>query len=147
MTDRSHTRSHHLAQLVPTALRVGVVAALIGALGAACAANGTEVSLSPAAEAGREITRTNGCSACHGRSGEGGPGPAFVGLFGSTVEFRDGSTAIADEAYLAESIREPSARIVAGYGFPMPDNDLTDDEIQSVIAYLRELPPVDEVDG
>lgn len=127
--------------------RVVVLSTVIGLTSVACAANSTEVALSPAAEIGRDITRTNGCSACHGRSGEGGPGPAFVGLFGSTVEFRDGTTTIADENYIAESIREPNARIVAGYGFPMPENDLTDEQIESVIAYLRELGPLGEPAG
>jgi cytochrome c oxidase subunit 2 len=142
MSTRPHTSdsSGPARLLTGVVVRVGALSLLIGGVGAACAANGTEVPLSGPAEAGREITRTNGCSACHGRSGEGGPGPAFVGLFGSTVEFRDGTSTIADEDYIAESIREPNARIVAGYGFPMPENDLTDAEIASVIAYLRELP-------
>ncbi len=147
MTNRTPAHILRSSSVAATVVRVGLAATLIGLVGAACAANGSESALSPAAEAGRDITRTNGCSACHGRSGEGGPGPAFVGLFGSTVEFREGSTTTADEAYIAESIREPSARVVAGYGFPMPANDLTDDEIQSVIAYLRELAPIEGSEG
>lgn len=119
---------------------MAAIAAVIGATAAACGADsGNEPSLSSAAEAGREITRTNGCSACHGRNGEGGPGPAFTGLFGSTVELADGSTAVADADYLVESIRDPDALIVDGYGFPMPENDLTDAEIESVIVYLEQL--------
>lgn len=127
--------------LLLTALaRVAAVAALAGGAILACGADdGTEIALGPAAEAGREITRTNGCSACHGRNGEGEPGPAFTGLFGSTVELEGGQTVVADADYLFESIRDPGAARVAGYGFPMPTNDLTDAEIESVIAYIEAL--------
>ena len=121
-------------------VRVMVITAIAGSTFAACGANsGSEPALSAAGETGREVIRTNGCSACHGRSGQGGPGPAFTGLFGSTVELADGSTVVADADYLFESIREPSAKVVAGYGFPMPGNDLSDTEIESVITYIQEL--------
>lgn len=128
--------------LLMTLARVLLLASVLAVGAAACGGDDTDLALSPAAEAGRDITRTNGCAACHGRSGEGGPGPAFVGLFGSTVEFDDGTTAVADEEYIRQSILEPGARVVAGYGFPMPENDLSDVEIESVVAYIRELAEV-----
>lgn len=96
-------------------------------------------SLSPDAEQGREVVRTNGCSACHGTNGQGGVGPAFTGLYGSEVALADGTTTLADEAYLAESIRNPSAAKVAGFDIDMPANDLDDQQIALVIAYIRAL--------
>lgn len=130
------------------AIRVAVIALLAGAGFAACGADGgVGPVLSTEGEAGRELARTNGCSACHGRNGEGGPGPAFTGLFGSTVELTDGTTVVADADYLFESIREPDAKVVTGYGFPMPGNDLSDTEIESVITYLEELTADGETDG
>src|SRR5690606_25811654 len=123
-------RQHPLSSAVA---RVMVTTVIAGGALAACGANsGSEPALSAAGEAGREVVRTNGCSACHGRNGEGGPGPAFTGLFGSTVELADDSTEVADADYLFESIRDPDAEVVAGYGFPMPENDLSDAEIESV---------------
>jgi cytochrome c oxidase subunit 2 len=83
--------------------------------------------------------RTHGCSACHGTDGQGGVGPALTGLYGSQVTLADGSTAVADEAYLAESIRTPGATKTAGYDIDMPANDLDDDQIAAVIAYIRAL--------
>lgn len=106
---------------------------------AGCGGGGNSPSLPPDAAQGREIIRTNGCSACHGTNGEGGVGPAFTGLYGSQVALADGSTTIADEAYLTESIRDPSAAKVAGFGIDMPSNDLDDAQIASVIAYIRAL--------
>lgn len=105
----------------------------------ACAANSGRSTLPPAAEQGRSIANANGCAACHGTSGEGGVGPDFVGLYGSTVQLDDGSSVTADRTYLVESIKEPSAKLVDGYSLPMPTNRLTDDEIDQVIDYIEAL--------
>jgi cytochrome c oxidase subunit 2 len=109
----------------------------------ACGDDGADdgPALSPEAERGRSISRSNGCAACHGSNGEGGVGPPFAGLYGAQVALADGTVVAADEAFLAESIREPDATKVDGYDAPMPDNDLDDDEIEAVIAYIRELTP------
>jgi cytochrome c oxidase subunit 2 len=108
----------------------------------ACGDDGSaDLALSPQASAGREIVRTNGCAACHGLDGEGGVGPAFAGRYGATVTLTDGTTVIADDAYLEESIRNPDAARVEGYALTMPDNGLSDDQIAAVIAFIRELPP------
>jgi cytochrome c oxidase subunit II len=120
--------------IVRAAAGVLAIAALTG-----CGGDDADLTLSPEAEAGRSITRSNGCAACHGSAGEGGVGPAFAGLYGSEVELDDGQTAIADEAYLTESIRDPNAKRRAGYELAMPANELSDEEISSVIAYIREL--------
>lgn len=107
---------------------------------AGCGADGAaDLTLSPLGEEGRSIANSNGCSACHGANGQGGVGPAFTGLFGNTVEFDDGSTAVADEAYLREAITDPSARRVAGYQLPMPTNQLSDEQVDAVVAYIRDL--------
>jgi cytochrome c oxidase subunit 2 len=57
------------------------------------------------------------------------------------VTLTDGTTVIADDAYLEESIRNPDAARVEGYALTMPDNGLSDDQIAAVIAFIRELPP------
>ena len=106
---------------------------------AGCGADSGSASLSPQAEHGRDVARTNGCSACHGSNGEGGVGPPLAGLYGSQVVLADGSTALADDAYLTEAIREPDATRVAGYDVDMPSNDLDDDQIAAVVAYIRAL--------
>ena len=87
---------------------------------------------------GEQITLDNGCTACHGANGEGGAGPAWTGLAGSQVQLSDGSSVTADAAYLTESIRDPSAKSVKGYG-AMPRNSLSDDEIAAVVEYITTL--------
>ena len=88
--------------------------------------------------AGEQVVLDAGCTSCHGPHGEGGAGPTWKGLYGSEVTLADGSTLTADEAYLTESIRDPSAKQVAGYGL-MPANSLDDAEIQAVVEYIRSL--------
>jgi cytochrome c oxidase subunit 2 len=98
-------------------------------------------SLSEAAAGGRRIVNSSGCSGCHGGNGQGGVGPAFVGLYGAERELEDGTTVVADESYITESIRDPGAKLVAGYSQRMPDNGLDDDDIAAVLQYIRELTP------
>ena len=110
---------------------------LIGALCAATVLAGcsSDPQLSPEAAVGLEIAQDNGCLACHESSTVG---PGWSGLADSEVLLENGSTVIADDAFLRRSIRDPGADIVAGYTVTMPENDLTDEEIESVIAYIRE---------
>ena len=91
-------------------------------------------------QAGQALVAQNGCGACHSLDGSKLTGPTFRGLFGSTVPLSDGSTVAADDAYLTESIKDPNAQVVRG--FPsgiMPQFNLTDTQIKSIVAYLETL--------
>ena len=56
------------------------------------------------------------------------------------VKLSDGSTVTANDAYIKESIQNPSAQIVAGFeGVQMPKFDLTDAQISDIIAYIKTL--------
>jgi cytochrome c oxidase subunit 2 len=92
--------------------------------------------LSAEARRGAEISDDNGCAGCH-RSGA--VGPSWEGLYGSTVGLDDGTTVVADDEYLARAITDPDADVVAGFDVSMPDNDLDDEEVAAVVAYIREL--------
>lgn len=118
-------------------MRLGLLA-LVSTVGlAACGGGGGD--LSPMAAEGATIAQSAGCVSCHGSEGQGGVGPAWVGLHGSSVDLADGSTVVADDAYLRSSIVEPDAQLVAGYEIRMPENGLDDAEVEAVIAYIREL--------
>lgn len=117
--------------------RTTTIAAVLLLLSACGSDGGPE--LSAAAEDGRTVMRANGCASCHGANGQGGVGPTFEGLYGREVELDDGSTVTADDDYLRESIADPSAKIVDGYGLPMPTNDLSDDDIDRIIAFIADL--------
>lgn len=96
--------------------------------------------LGGAAERGQEVAEDSGCGGCH-QVGSEGIGPDWRGLYGSTVTLEDGSTVVADDAYLALAITDPDAQVVDGYDVRMPSRDMSDEDLASVVAYIRELGP------
>lgn len=61
-----------------------------------------------------------GCEACHSLDGSRVVGPSWLGLYGSERVFEDGTSTIADEAYITNSILHPADQIVEGYPNAMP---------------------------
>lgn len=115
---------------------------------AACGADGgdslpssDELGLSAAAVEGRGLVNSQGCAGCHGADGSGGAAPALVGLIGREREFTNAEPLVADAEYVRESIRDPGAKLVDGVTLQMPSNDLSDEEIEAIVAYLEELEP------
>jgi len=93
---------------------------------------------------GTQLFQERGCKACHSIDGTPGLGPTLKGLFRKMVTvLTDGKERklIADEAYLQKSILEPNADIVKGFPPMMPSQKglLTDQEIDALIGYLKEL--------
>lgn len=117
-------------------LLLGLVALLVLA---GCGAAEPDRDLSPQAAAGREIALDKGCAACHGENGEGGVGPAWIGLADSTVELEGGGAMVADAAYLRRSIVDPEAEIVAGMTVKMPLTELSASDVDALVAYIQEL--------
>jgi cytochrome c oxidase subunit 2 len=119
----------------------------VGALVAACGGGGggsssttaTTAALSAEAAAGRKLAIQYQCIDCHSADGSKRTGPTWKGLYGSTVKFTDGTTAVADDAYITASIREPNAKIVDGWTGIMPRFQLDDTQIASIIAYIKTL--------
>ena len=91
--------------------------------------------------AGEQLYQSLGCASCHGARGEGGRGPGIVGLFGKQVVLSNGETVTADEGYLRESIENPQAKLVAGYGAIMPtfQGQVTPEQLIQIISYIKSL--------
>ena len=87
---------------------------------------------------GRKIALQRGCVACHSTDGSNGVGPSWTGLYGSSRELKDGSTLVADDTYLANSINQPNSQIVEGYNPIMPPLKLSKLEIDALIAFIKE---------
>lgn len=120
--------------------------ALIGAAAVSCGGGSDPDGAAPpgtgvadAAQRGEKLARSYGCAGCHGSDFAGGAAPTWVGLAGSEVTLVDGSTMVADDAYLTRAIAEPSADLIAGYNLKMPVNSLSDDEIADVVAFIKTL--------
>ncbi len=92
-------------------------------------------------EAGKYLYEAQGCKACHSVDGSPGIGPSWKGVFGHQARFADGTSAKADENYLRESIVDPQAKVVAGFGPVMPtyQGKLKDGEITAIIDYIKSL--------
>ena len=88
------------------------------------------------AEAGRQLFTSLGCVTCHGSVA-----PTMAGLFMSKREFQDGSTAVADENYLRESILDSTERVVANYAPIMPSfrGQISEEQLMNLIAYIKSL--------
>lgn len=97
-------------------------------------------NLSPV-EAGRILYQRQGCAQCHSLDGTRKVGPSFKNIYGEPVQFADGTSGIADENYLRESILVPDAKIVAGYPPQMPPYQglLDEDKIAALIAFIQSL--------
>jgi cytochrome c2 len=87
------------------------------------------------------------CNVCHTTNGNRAAGPTLAGLYGSQVTLTTGQTVTANERYLAESITNPDAQIVAGYGPSVMSAALSDfttqinqdDTVAALVAYIESL--------
>ncbi|OGO61271.1 MAG: cytochrome c oxidase subunit II [Chloroflexi bacterium RBG_19FT_COMBO_47_9] len=85
-----------------------------------------------------------GCYVCHSADGTEKIGPTFLGIYGESVAFEDGSTAVIDDAYLMEAILNPGANIVQGFTDAMPKNfadQLSEAQISDLIEFIKSLKP------
>jgi cytochrome c oxidase subunit II len=103
--------------------------------------SGNSSQQSPAV-AGQQIYETLGCVSCHGPEGKGGRGPALTGLFGKQVFLNNSQTVTADEAYIRESIVNPQAKLVSGFGPIMPtfQGQLSEEQLLQILAFIKSLP-------
>jgi cytochrome c oxidase subunit 2 len=101
------------------------------------ARNGTSETI---AQEGRELFSRFGCSGCHGGHGTT-RAPPLEGLYGSPVPLSNGTTVIADDAYLGDSILQPGKQIVASYAPVMPSfaGVISPGDVAKLVAYIKSL--------
>jgi len=94
-----------------------------------------------AAKRGMAVATDQGCISCHSATGNRSTGPTWKDLAGSTVTLDGGKTVKADDAYLRAAITDPRSQVVEHYANIMPTtySSLSADEVDDLIAYLREL--------
>ena len=102
--------------------------------------SGNASQQSPAV-AGQQLYQSLGCVSCHGEKGEGGRGAALAGLFGRKVFLTNNQTVTADEAYIRESIINPQAKLVDGFGPIMPtfQGQISEDQLVQLLAFIKSL--------
>ena len=102
--------------------------------------SGNTGTTTPAA-AGQQLYQTLGCASCHGANGEGGRGPTLLGMFGKQTQLVGGQIIRADEPYIRESIMNPQAKLVEGFGPIMPtfQGQISEDQLVQLVAYIKSL--------
>jgi cytochrome c oxidase subunit 2 len=93
-----------------------------------------------AAAQGQRIYVNKGCTACHTTTGAPGIGPSWKGIWQKEESTNAGAVKV-DENYIRESVLDPQAKIVTGFGPVMPTfrGQMSDQELSEVIAYIESL--------
>jgi len=107
----------------------------------------SETTEVPTIERGAQLYMRVGCIGCHSIDGTttGKNGPSWLKLYGTRRRLVDSEKEIvADEAYLRESILKPNAKVAVGAiqgeaGMPIYEGVLRDDQIQSLILFIKSL--------
>jgi len=92
------------------------------------------------AQEGAARFRQYGCSGCHGPSASV-HAPKLEGLFGRRVQLADGTSTIADERYIHDSVMLPRKDVVAGYEPIMPSfqGQIAEDDLLDIVEYIKSL--------
>ncbi|MEM6334008.1 MAG: c-type cytochrome [Planctomycetota bacterium] len=100
----------------------------------------TVLAQAPLEEAGFVAFKRRQCALCHGPN-DSAVAPSHYGLYGSTVQLDDGTTVVADAAYLRESILYADRKIVAGYRKSMANyaGVIPTREVDAIVAYIKTL--------
>jgi cytochrome c2 len=143
MNDQFHFTVNNLSQFDPATFGFSNVnLALLDAKTSGTTAE-TPAEEMASAEKGKELFQKMACFGCHseGTKTKGMYGPPFMNLYKSVRHFEDGTSAIADEPYIRESILKPGAKIIKGYNEEMPSfvGILTDNDIESITLYIKTL--------
>lgn len=89
---------------------------------------------------GLALLEQHGCLGCHSTDGSPKIGPSFKDIWGRKTIVQSGAaerTITVDEAYLKRAIMEPNADVVKGFAPAMPPYQLKQDELNTIISYLR----------
>ena len=91
---------------------------------------------------GASLVRQYTCLYCHSVDGSPGIGPTWAGLYNSRVTLADGTTVVANEDYIIQSIVSPNAQIVQGYQpnvMPAFGAYLNLDQVEDMVAFIISL--------
>ena len=92
------------------------------------------------AQNGERLFASMGCNACHNGSAAA-RGPNLAGVYGSKLQLANGSEVQVNEAYLRDSILNPSQHVTAGYAPIMPtyQGQVSEDGLIDLVEYIKTL--------
>ena len=92
------------------------------------------------AQNGERLFSSLGCNACH-NGGAAARGPNLAGIYGARLTMADNSQVLVNDAYLRESILNPSQHVPAGYAPIMPtyQGQISEDGLISLVEYIKNM--------
>lgn len=91
---------------------------------------------------GSNLYNTAGCATCHSVDGTVKTGPSWKDMYGTMQPLSDGSSVMADDDYIKESIVYPAAKIVKNFTNVMPGgygSQLKADDITALTWYMKSI--------
>jgi cytochrome c oxidase subunit II len=98
------------------------------------------------AQNGERIFASLGCNACHSGSASA-RGPNLAEAYGSRLQLANGSYTVVDDAFLRDSILNPSTHETAGYAPIMPtyQGQVSEEGLIDLVEYIKALRSNDRV--
>jgi cytochrome c oxidase subunit 2 len=92
------------------------------------------------AQNGERLFASLSCAACHNARPDA-RGPSLAGVYGAKLPLASGGSVTADDAYLRESILNPSQHVTQGYAPIMPtyQGQVSEEGIISLVEYIKNL--------
>lgn len=92
------------------------------------------------AQNGERVYASLGCNACH----SGAPdarGPNLANVYGAKLQLASGGTVIADDAFLRDTILNPSMHVTAGFAPIMPtyQGQISEEGLIDLVEYIKNL--------
>jgi len=87
-----------------------------------------------------------GCNACHNGSPDS-RGPSLANVYGSKLQLTNGSSITADDAFLRDTILNPSMHVTAGFAPIMPtyQGQISEEGLIDIVEYIKNLHSNDRV--
>jgi cytochrome c oxidase subunit 2 len=92
------------------------------------------------AQNGERLFASLSCAACHNARPDA-RGPNLANVYGAKLTLATGGTVIADDAYLRESILNPSQHVTQGYQPIMPtyQGQISEEGVIALVEYIKNL--------
>jgi cytochrome c oxidase subunit 2 len=92
------------------------------------------------AQNGERLFASLSCAACHNAKPDA-RGPNLANVYGAKLPLSSGGTVIADDAYLRESILNPSQHVTQGYVPIMPtyQGQVSEEGVIALVEYIKNL--------
>lgn len=90
---------------------------------------------------GERVAAEQGCLRCHTTDGTPHIGPTWAGLYGATVPLEGGREVVVDEAYITESMMDPTVVLHRGFAAVMPSymGRIRPPETAAIIEFIKSI--------